>query len=506
MKRINIIKSILLTSTIVLGVSCTNLDEEVLDGVVISNTGGGTVNSASLLTSAYEGLRGFQTQGQMFALDEMAGDALVGPTRGGDWDDNATWRQIHVHTWAPDHNEVKNAWNALLSQVYNCNLVIENGSGSEVTQARFLRAFYYYNVIDLFGQVPYREAGSALTDDPKVWSRTEATEFVISELEAIVGSLPARTAGDASTANTDAAHFLLAKLYLNKGVFEAADAAGPYTFAAADMTKVVTHVNAINSSLSTDYWDNFKPANNTSPEILFSSKNIRGGAGGGIQYQWRMGMHYNQTPDGWNGFAIVAEYYNNYNPNDRRIKNADAQIISDFGNNVGMQIGQMYKPGGTVALKDRNGNPLFYTSAVTLITSGATLETAGIRMQKYIPDAANLGTPDNDFVFMRYSDALMMKAEAIARGGAGTNDVAKLTALVSRSGQVGTFPTTLDGIYKERGKELWLEGWRRNDMVRFGTFLAARALKPYVSDKRYVLYPIPADALFNANLAQNPGY
>lgn len=506
MKRINIIKSILLTSTIVLGVSCTNLDEEVLDGVVISNTGGGTVNSASLLTSAYEGLRGFQTQGQMFALDEMAGDALVGPTRGGDWDDNATWRQIHVHTWAPDHNEVKNAWNALLSQVYNCNLVIENGSGSEVTQARFLRAFYYYNVIDLFGQVPYREAGSALTDDPKVWSRTEATEFVISELEAIVGSLPARTAGDASTANADAAHFLLAKLYLNKGVFEAADAAGPYTFAAADMTKVVTHVNAINSSLATDYWDNFKPANNTSPEILFSSKNIRGGAGGGIQYQWRMGMHYNQTPDGWNGFAIVAEYYNNYNPNDRRIKNADAQIISDFGNNVGMQIGQMYKPGGTVALKDRNGNPLFYTSAVTLITSGATLETAGIRMQKYIPDAANLGTPDNDFVFMRYSDALMMKAEAIARGGAGTNDVAKLTALVSRSGQVGTFPTTLDGIYKERAKELWLEGWRRNDMVRFGTFLAARALKPYVSDKKYILYPIPADALFNANLAQNPGY
>jgi len=506
MKRINIIKSILLTSTIVLGVSCTNLDEEVLDGVVISNTGGGTVNSASLLTSAYEGLRGFQGQGQMFALDEMAGDALVGPTRGGDWDDNATWRQIHVHTWAPDHNEVKNAWNALLSQVYNCNLVIENGSGSEVTQARFLRAFYYYNVIDLFGQVPYREAGSALTDDPKVWSRTEATEFVISELEAIVGSLPARVAGDASIANADAAHFLLAKLYLNKGVFEAADAAGPYTFAAADMTKVVTHVNAINSSLATDYWDNFKPANNTSPEILFSSKNIRGGAGGNIQFHWRMGMHYNQTPDGWNGFAIVAEYYNNYNPNDRRIKNADPQIIADFGNNVGMQIGQMYKPGGTVALKDRNGNPLFYTSAVTLITSGATLETAGIRMQKYIPDAANVGTPENDLVFMRYSDALMMKAEAIARGGAGTNDVAKLTALVSRSGQVGTFPTTLDGIYKERAKELWLEGWRRNDMVRFGTFLAARALKPYVSDKKYILYPIPADALFNANLAQNPGY
>jgi hypothetical protein len=506
MKRINIIKGILLTSTIVLGVSCTNLEEEVLDGVIISNTGGGTVNSASLLVSAYEGLRGFETQGQMFALDEMSTDALVGPTRGGDWDDNGDWRQLHVHTWAPDHVQVRNAWNALLSQVYNCNLIIENGSGSQITEARFLRAFYYYNVIDLFGQVPYREAGSALTEDPKVWSRSEATGFAISELEAIIGSLAARTAGDASIANTDAAHFLLAKLYLNKGVFEAADAAGPYIFAAADMTKVVSNVDAISSSLSTDYWDNFKPANNTSPEILFSAKNIQGGAGGDIQYHWRMGMHYNQTPDGWNGFAIVSEYYNNYNPNDRRIKNADSEIITSFGNPVGMQIGQMYKPGGTVALNDRNGNPLIYTAAVTLITSGKSLETAGIRMNKYIPDAANLSQPNNDYVFMRYSDALMMKAEAIARGGSGTNDVAKLTALVSRSGQVGTFPTTLDGIYKERGKELWLEGWRRNDMVRFGTFLAAKELKPYVSDNKYALYPIPSDALFNSNLKQNPGY
>jgi hypothetical protein len=513
MKRINIIKGILLTSTIVLGVSCTNLDEEILDGVVISDTGSSTISASSLLTSAYEGLRGFETQGQMFALDEMSTDALVGPTRGGDWDDNATWRQIHVHTWAPDHVEVRNAWNALLSQVYNCNLVIENGSGTEVTQARFLRAFYYYNVIDLFGQVPYREAGSKLTDDPKVWSRSEATDFVISEVEAVISQLPARVVGNTGVANADAAHFLLAKLYLNKGVFKATDAAGPYTFDAADMTKVVTNIDAINSSLAADYWDNFKPDNASSPEILFSSKNVRGGPGGGIQFQWRMGMHYNQTPDGWNGFATVAEYYDKFNPNDRRIKNGDAAIITAFGNPVGFQIGQIYKPGGTEIARDRikndanpNGQPLIFTKALTLITSGATLESAGVRGQKYIPDSQNLGAPDNDYVFMRYSDALMMKAEAIARGGAGTNDVVKLAKIVSRSGQAAVFPTTLDGIYLERSKELWWEGWRRNDMVRFGKFLAARELKPYVSDKKYILFPIPADALFNSNLAQNPGY
>ena len=514
MKRINIIKSILFAGTLVFGVGCTNLDEEVLDGVVINTGGSGTVNTASLLTSAYEGLRGFQTQGQMFALDEMSTDALVGPTRGGDWDDNATWRQIHVHTWAPDHNEVRNAWNSLLSQVYNCKLVIENGKPNEIAQARFLRAFYYYNVIDLFGQVPYREVGSLLTDDPKVWTRIEATTFAISELEAVLSQLPARTVGDASIANKDAANFLLAKLYLNKGVFTAADAVGPYTFAAADMNKVVEHVNAISGTLASNYWDNFKPDNNTSPEILFSSKNIRGGAGGGIQYHWRMSMHYNQTPDGWNGFSTVAEYYNKFNPNDERIKYRGENVIANFGNPVGFQIGQIYKPGGVVIARDRIknasnnqlGQPLIYTAAVTLITSGATLESAGIRAQKYIPDAANVGNPENDFVFMRYSDALLMKAEAILRGGTGTNDVAKLTQLVTRTKVAGTIPTTLDAIYTERGKELWFEGWRRNDMIRFGKFLEARELKPYVSDSRYLLFPIPADALFNANLKQNPGY
>jgi hypothetical protein len=117
-------------------------------------------------------------------------------------------------------------------------LVIENGgTASQVAEARFLRAWYYYNVVDLFGQAPYRPAGSALTDDPKVWSRAEATDFIIAELEAVLNALPNRTANDASIANKDAARFLLAKTYLNKGVFKATNPAGPYTFDVEDMTK-----------------------------------------------------------------------------------------------------------------------------------------------------------------------------------------------------------------------------------------------------------------------------
>ncbi|HBS53893.1 MAG TPA: RagB/SusD family nutrient uptake outer membrane protein, partial [Flavobacterium sp.] len=231
MKRNNIIKGLLYLGIVSFSIGCTNLDEEILDGVSNNTSGGTAVNTAAVLTSAYNGLRDFNGQGGVYALNEMSTDAMVGPTRGGDWDDNGVWRQIHTQTWAPDHGEVRNAWNSLLSNVYNCNLVIENGgTATQVVEARFLRAWYIYNVVDLFGQVPYRPAGSSKLDDPKVWTRAEATGFIISELEAIVNSLPARTAGDASIANKDAARFLLAKVYLNKGVFTAANPAGPYTF------------------------------------------------------------------------------------------------------------------------------------------------------------------------------------------------------------------------------------------------------------------------------------
>ncbi|WP_300976969.1 RagB/SusD family nutrient uptake outer membrane protein [Flavobacterium sp.] len=504
MRNIKFIKFIVLSSFVFISAtSCTNLDEEALDGTIQSEDQGGTVDTGAFLATAYNGLREFQNQGNMFAFSEMSTDALVGPTRGGDWDDNGAWRQMHTLTWDPVHVHVRDTWNILLSNVYNCNQVINNNaSASNITQARFLRAFYYYNVIDLFGQTPYR--GTDLKSDAKVYTRAEATNYVISELEAILPALPARVAGDASVANKDAAYFLLAKLYLNKGVFTAASPQGPYTFSAADMTKVVSYVDAISSSLAPAYWDNFKPNNNTSPEILFSSKNIRSGSGGGIQSRWRMCQHYNQTPGGWNGFATVAEYYNRFNAADSRLKYSDAGTVAAFGNPAGFQVGQQYAPGGVKPLEDRNGRPLVFTPSVTMITSGTTLETAGIRAEKYVPDAVDLGAPENDYVFFRYADALLMKAEAITRGGSGSIGTI-LTDLATRA-NVTPAPATLEGIYAERGRELWWEGWRRNDMIRFGKYLGARELKTNVSDPKYLLLPIPSAALLNPNLKQNPGY
>lgn len=499
---------IILTSLI----GCTKLDEQVLDGIAKD----APVNSTSLLATTYRDLRAFQAQGQMFALDEMSTDALVGPTRGGDWDDNGDWRKIHLHQWTPEHIEVRNAFNVLLSNVNNCNIVIQNGSPSEKTEARFLKAFLNFNVIDLFGKLPYREIGSSPLDDPKVYTRSEATTYIISELESILPFLLPRVSGAPEIANQDAARFLLAKLYLNKAVFTSANPVGPYTFNVGDMTKVVQYVDAMTNTLATDYWDNFAPNNNTSNELVFVSKNERGNSGD-VRSRWHMGAHYNQTPSGWNGFCTIAEYYDRYNPTDKRIFNPKPSVITTNGYNLGFQIGQQYGPGGTTPLTDRIDipgsnpavkQPLVFTKTLTIITSGATLESAGVRGIKYEPDLAPVNGDengvDNDYVLMRYSDALLMKAEAIVRGGSG-NIGSIMSDIATRTGQPAA-AATLSGIYDERGRELWWEGWRRNDMIRFGKFLQAKELKTFVSDPKYILYPIPTAALYNPNMKQNPGY
>jgi hypothetical protein len=514
MKRNNFIQLSLLLFSILIGVRAlsvtTDLNSEKLDNL-----------PAADLIYAYYGLRDFSGQGMMFGLNEVSSDALVAPTRGGDWDDNGMWRELHTHRWGPSHSEVRSTWNSLVRNAETCNKVIKYGNTSEKLQARFLKAFYYYNFIDFFGQVPYSETGlnsygyenNDIKTDVKVLSRSEATDFIISELEDIVNNLPARRAGDASIANKDAAHFLLAKIYLNKAVFKATNPAGPYVFTASDMTKVIQHVDALTNTLATNYWSNFAPDNNTSSEIIFSSKNNKGGDGGGIQSKWRMGNHYNQTPDGWNGFSTVADYYSTFNASDKRAHYAVPGYtftVDANGKGLGFLQGQMYKNGivsTANALKDRNNNPLNFTTNITLITSGATAETAGVRGMKYIPDADNLGQPDNDLVLMRYADALLMKAEAILRGGTGTSGAtAILNSLATRAG-VNTFTSaSLDAIYAERGRELWWEGWRRNDMIRFGKYLNSRELKPFVSNSKYLLFPIPTKALYNVNIKQNPGY
>ncbi len=550
MKKNSLLKIGICLGIATLFVDCTNLDEQVLDATETSKA-----DPDVILNSAYVGLREFQQQDRMYALAEVSTDIIIVPTRAGDWGDGGAWLQDHKHTWNADSREVNDSWKALLSSVYNCDLALAiNGiAPAKKAQALFLKAFYYYNAIDLFGKVPYREVGSSPDDFPKLWDSPTATAQIISMLETALVDLPQKISGDASVANKDAARFLLAKIYLNKAVFDSPTHTGFSANNAANMTKAIQYIDAMSSgtSLANDYWDNFKPANNSCPEIIFSSKNINGQQMGEIRRRWYMGAHYNQTPGGWNGFSVLTDFYNTFDPNDRRIKNNDQFNINNFGNPLGMQIAQQYALAGTydeikvngagVYLLDADGKfdivkdasnkpvkkayaagvyplstrpvngsfPLTFSSANLpqsgVLTVVADIEKFGIRPQKYIPDVTNIDKPENDYVLMRYADALIMKAEAILRGGTGSLGSAQ-SQLQNRVGVTTILDlSTLAGVYKARGNELWLEGWRRNDMIRFGTFTTARVSMTNTAPHT-VLMPIPTTALLNPNIKQNPGY
>jgi hypothetical protein len=515
MKKINFIKYGIFAGALVLGVSCTNLDEQIQDATAISSA-----DPDAVLTSAYNGLRNFEPQDGVFAVQEVSTDFCIVPTRAGDWGDGGAWLQDHFHTWDANSREINTAWKSMLSSVYNCDLAlaIQGIPADKKAQAQFLKAYYYYNAIDMYGQVPYREAGSSPDDFPKVWDSPTATAKIIALLEEALPNLPAKNTSDPSIASKDAAHFLLAKIYLNKAVFDAPSHTGFNANNVANMNKVVEHVDAISSAttLAPDYWDNFKPANHTSPELIFTAKNINGVDMGAIRTRWYMGNHYNQIPSGWNGFSVLQEYYNKFDPADRRIKNNDPAIVASFGSPLGMRIGLQYDKGGVTPLTTRGQNgslPLNFQSdpaglpADGKIISDNWLERWGIRPQKYIPDVSNMDKPENDYVLFRYADALLMKAEAIVRGGSSTTTLASIaSALSSRQGITTSINlTTLAGINNARATELWEEGWRRNDMIRFGTYTTARATMTN-TDAYRVLLPIPTTALLNPNIHQNPGY
>jgi hypothetical protein len=351
-----------------------------------------------------------------------------------------------------------------------------------------------------------------------VWTSPEATTQIIALLEEALPNLSNKNTSDPSIASKDAAHFLLAKIYLNKAVFDSPTHTGFSANNVANMNKVISNVDAISSAttLAADYWDNFKPANNTSPELIFTAKNINGVEMGAVRTRWYMGNHYNQVPSGWNGFSVLQEYYDQFNPSDRRIKNDDPAIIAAFGSPLGMRRGLQYDKGGVTPLTTRaqNGSlPLNFQSDLAglpadgKIVSDNWLERWGIRPQKYIPDASNMDKPENDYVLFRYADALLMKAEAIARGGSSATTVVAIAAqLQARQGITTLIDlSTLNGIYKARAMELWEEGWRRNDMIRFGTYTTARATMKN-TDAYRVLLPVPTTALLNPNIKQNPGY
>ncbi|GAA0711497.1 RagB/SusD family nutrient uptake outer membrane protein [Aquimarina litoralis] len=498
--------------SVVLIVSCTDLEIEGTDSVIVNQTGEFTgVNPSSAINQIIGNLTNqIGDQANLYALNEVTSDELLVPTRGTDWSDNGQWRVLHQHNWGSLNQFVLTTWNNLNSNVFSATTAIDPLSGAtdaELAQAKFLRAFNMWWVMDMYGQVPFRDPKDPLDQDPSVLTRTEALDFVITDLTEALPDLPLVqniTPDDPPNidiASRAAGNYLLAKVLLNKHIYNGTGVPDP-----ADMTAVINAVDAIAAdghALQAGYFDIFRPDADTET-VMFVNANT----GNRI---WN-GLHYNQTATsnpggGWNGWSTLAEFYDLFegDPNTNVPGSGQEErrgFVPTDGSNQGIGfgflLGQQFDGSGN-PLSDRPGNPLIFTRDFAGIVGND--ENKGIRTIKYHPDFQ-----DSHEIVFRYADAHLMKAEALFRSG-NTGDALTLINELRTIRNATPFTDLAEqDILDERGRELYKEFWRRNDLIRFGKFADTWGLKSSTDEFR-ALFPIPATALIsNPNLTQNPGY
>ena len=204
---------------------------------------------------------------------------------------------------------------------------------------------------------------------------------------------------------------------------------------------------------------------------------------------------YGMTPTPWNGFATRAEFYNTFSNDDAR------KAIWLVGP-------QLDAAGNVLTFKDAVDNvdkQLIFTPTITSLEKAFGNE--GVRNVKYEVQRNNTrNDQDNDFVIFRYADVLLMKAEALMQTGNAAGALESVNQVRERAKVAPLTTLTMDELLAERGRELAWEGWRRNDLIRFGKWENAWEFKNN-SDINRRLFPIPSQQLSNnPNLKQNPGY
>lgn len=400
------------------------------------------------------------------------------------------------------------ATNEFIRETTDAKLAERGISGQAATdaktfraEARFLRALAYYHAIDMFGNVPFvTEADAVGSAQPRQISRAELFNYVESELKAIENELAAPRAAEYGRADRAAAWTLLTKLYLNAQVYTGT---ARYTDAVTYASKVIQS-NAY--ALEADYSKLFLADNNTSREIILpvTFDGTRTKTFGGMTFLVHAPVGGKMSPSefgingGWAGLrttkALVNSFSDPSGKTDRR-----ALFFTDGQNLEINEVLNKFEDGYAITK---------YRNVTSAGKAGSDVEG---------------NFPDTDFPLFRLADLYLMYAEAVLRGGTGGDQATALNyvnllrqrAYKGTSGNITASALTLDFILAERARELYWEGHRRTDLIRYGRFTGGTYLWPFkggVKEGRAVeafrnIFPIPgADLIANPNLKQNTGY
>lgn len=411
-------------------------------------------------------------------------------------------------------------------------------------EARFVRAYQYYQLCDLYGSVGWVDESSPNGTYPVQKTRKEIFDYVEKELLDIENKMMPSNKKVFGRANQAAAWFLLSKLYINAQVYTGTQRNNE---ALAYAQKVI---NDPNYSLTARYIENFLKDNSSSNEILWAipSDNDKMQGEGVTNYLLKFPLSnymfdfvdYGISETWSSNGSLTTTFVNKFLPEDQDFDPTDPWCDKKKDKRsllLGGPKTATYKSNGSIdkpALVKENwkeGSP-FVTS---VIYYGYTMT----KWRNVTKDRAK-STPTKysniAFPMFRKADAYLVAAEAILRGANGTrsealgyvnevrnrayNSGAYQNAQNVANGQISDPQLTLPFILDERARELWTENWRRSDLIRFGVFTKGynwdwkgRATSGETNhtgqdvDNKYNLYPIPQnDVLYNSNLKQNTDY
>lgn len=448
----------------------------------------------------------------LFVMQELPTDMAING-----WPD-AGIPNLNFASWGADNGFNEGMYYRLGQTVSFANSFIVNAEALAddadvqyyIAEARFIRAYVYYNLMDLYGSVPLQTVVSDAL--PVQSSRAEVFTFVEEELLEIQNLLMADGANEYGRVDQVAAWALLSRLYLNAEV---------YTGTARYADCVTYSERVIQSSYHLNTAD--VNGNGTSYDELFCADNNSNGAQNEMIFTVNFDGEQSQTYGGTT-FLVCANALSGTNLN-------RFGVASGWdGNKVSPDLVRKFE-----ATTFSGSEPTAWSDARAIFasaTEGRTLEIKTIAQdeQGYATykftnvraDGAASHDPgktfvDTDYPLIRLGEIYLNYAEAVLRGGGGSEATALgyVNELRTRA-NAGTASTIdLQYVLDERARELYFEGFRRTDLIRYDLFTSGDYLWAFKGgvltgkaiDSKYKLYPIPTSILnANENMKQTAGY
>lgn len=493
-------------------------------------------------------------------LQSCSTDEAVLPTFGTNWLDGNKYVELHRHTWTKDNAWVNSAWTYLTGIIGTSNQIISifrksapegDAKNTSISELRTIRALAYFMMMDSYGNVPLDTLYGSTTLKTNS-TRAQVFNYVESELKASITYLKSPGTATYGLVTKDLAYSILAKMYLNAQVYTGTSR---YDDCIAACDQIISSNYYSLEPMST-YLQQFYPTNGPSAKEFIFAIPYDATTTSGNMFHARYDLNRNlgirylysgSTPGGYTDPVMNLSSGNglsNNKPSGPRMTTAEYYAHFDDPNDVRNKqwlTGPQYWQDGTPIMVNTTklGYDQFYTGSdgsasytYPLVISPLTSSSVragtnssfdlgndeiawniGIRNIKFYPDYTNTisRNQNNDVPLFRYSDIILMKAEAILRGGAPTLGATALSLVnqikAVRTTSAALTSVTLDDIYNERCKEFAWETWHRNDMIRFGQYENSWGLGKTNTDTYRRIFPIPTTAIMtNSKLVQNPGY